>query len=82
MFGAEFSERTRLVELSEGGFSLILYRPLTRGIRLTVNLHPDVPESAHCVKVITTKVDTHFDSTQTVHVRAVEIPQAATAGRG
>lgn len=75
MFGAKFSEKARLLELSDDGFSLMFYRPISDGIPLTVNFHPYAPGAEYLVNVITTRVDNHLDGTQTVHVRLIESPQ-------
>jgi hypothetical protein len=78
MFGAEFIEKTRLLELSENGFSFLLYRPMEDGVPVSVNFHPDSAEAGYWVKGVITKVASRLDGQQTVEVRVLEFPQTAT----
>jgi hypothetical protein len=78
MFGAEFIEKTQLLELSENGFSFLLYRPMEDGVPVRVDFHPDAAEAACWVKGVITKVDSRLDGRQTVDVRVLKFPRAST----
>jgi hypothetical protein len=72
MFGATFSEKTKLISLSKEEFSFSLYRPVSENAPLQVNFHPDAAEHCFWVKGKIVKVKIRLDGMQTVGVKVLE----------
>jgi len=72
MFGATFSEKTKLISLSRGEFSFALFRPVSENDPLQVNFHPNGEQDCFWVrgKIITVK--NRLDGMQTVGVKIIE----------
>jgi hypothetical protein len=73
MFGAQFTERTQLMELSAQGLVFALYRPLVEDLTLRVHLRADQEEASLWVKGIVTKVRNRLDGMQTVEMQTIEV---------
>ncbi len=73
MFGAPFSERTRLLNLAREEFSFPLYRPVSENSHLEVNFHPQTSDSPFWVRGVIVDVRTRLDGMQTVGVRVTEL---------
>ena len=73
MFGAQFTEQTKLMELSGQGLVFSLYRPLVEDLTLRVNLRAEQGEASFWVKGIVTKVKNRLDGMQTVEMKTLEV---------
>jgi hypothetical protein len=72
MFGAPFSEKTKLLNLSKEEFSFSLFRPVAENSPLQVNFHPDAAEACFWVRGEIVQVKNRLDGMQTVGVRVLE----------
>jgi hypothetical protein len=72
MFGATFSEKAKLISLSQEEFSFSLYRPVSENDPLQVNFHPGATENCFWVKGRIVKVKNRLDGMQTVGVKVLE----------
>lgn len=75
MFGVQFSEKTRVQELRDEGFTFLLFRPIEEKLALEVNFHPDAPEAGYWIRGIIFKVKNYLDGTQLVELRDLQLPQ-------
>ena len=73
MFGASFSEKTKLLNLSKEEFSFSLYRPVSENSPLQVNFRPDA-EACFWVRGKIVQVKNRLDGMQTVGVKVLECP--------
>ena len=72
MFGASFSEKTKLLNLSKEEFSFSLYRPVSENSPLQVNFRPDAGEACFWVRGKIVQVKNRLDGMQTVGVKVLE----------
>jgi len=72
MFGATFSEKTKLISLSREEFSFSLYRPVSENDPLQVNFHPGTTGNCFWVRGRIVKVKNRLDGMQTVGVKVLE----------
>ena len=72
MFGAPFSEKTKLLELSKEGFSFSLYRPVSEDSLLEVNFHAQGSQPCFWVKGKIANVKNRLDGMQTVGLRLLQ----------
>ena len=72
MFGAPFSEKTKLLELSKEGFSFSLYRPVCEDSLLEVNFHAQASQPCIWVRGRIVKVKNRLDGMQTVGLRLLQ----------
>jgi hypothetical protein len=72
MFGAAFSEKTKLLELSKEGFSFSLYRPVSEDSLLEVNFHAQASQPCFWVKGKIANVKNRLDGMQTVGLRLLQ----------
>ncbi|PYV45482.1 MAG: hypothetical protein DMG06_02250 [Acidobacteria bacterium] len=72
MFGAPFSEKTKLLNLSKEQFSFSLFRPVAENSPLQVNFHPDAQEACFWVRGTIIQVKNRLDGMQTVGVAVLE----------
>src|SRR5215831_8599835 len=72
MFGATFSEKTKLISLSRGEFSFALFRPVSENDPLQVNFHPEAGEDCFWVEGKIVEVKNRLDGMQTVGVKVLQ----------
>jgi len=72
MFGAPFSEKTKLLELSKEGFSFSLFRPVSEDSLLEVNFHAQDSQPCFWVRGKIAKVKNRLDGMQTVGLRLLQ----------
>ena len=72
MFGATFSEKTKLISLSREEFSFSLYRPVSENDPLQVNFHPEAGEDCFWVEGKIVEVKNRLDGMQTVGVKVLQ----------
>jgi hypothetical protein len=72
MFGASFTEKTRLLNLDTGEFSFSLFRPVSENQSIRVNFHPDAKPSEHWIDGLIVNVKNRLDGMQTVEVQVID----------
>ena len=71
MFGATFSEKTKLISFSPGEFSFSLFRPVSENHALQIYFHQDMSGRSVWVEGTITKVKIRLDGMQTVGVKVL-----------
>jgi hypothetical protein len=72
MFGATFSEKTKLISLSREKFFFSLYRPVSENDPLQVNFHPEAGKDCFWVEGKIVEVKIRLDGMQTVCVKVLQ----------
>ena len=71
MFGANFVEKTHLLNLASEEFSFSLFRPVSENQPVRVSFQADRPPSTDWIEGLIVNVKNRLDGMQTVEVRVV-----------